>query len=575
MHFAMVIALAFLLAAAAQAFVVYPATPRAAIDGRLAAYVDGQPQGYPLEVQNAPAKPLTRDPGFGRPPLPSSRLRLATSSAVQITLRCAGGGIFANVSDVRGVGFNTPAFRRTSNAPPSTATSVLSFSLPAPCAEHPSAHYYLKATIVGGQALPPGVNASQLFLFWLDLPVQPEPNHRAVTTMGVAANSSKAQTSAIQRAIDVAARARATLYFPAGYYRSGVLFLRSHSRLELAPGTLLQMPAPSDADFVQPTGAPTGCPSDFAFIEIQNATDVSLRGGGATLDAHGFPGHALCVSNSSRVSVSSLLIRQPASWNTHIFRSSHVQMTGVKLFSGADGFDPDCSQDVTIDSVFVHSNDDAFAVKAVHGPGLDTERVVMSHALISTKKSAMKVGTESVSNIRDILFTDIEAFDIDRGLVMYPSDGGQFESIRWQRVRISSFLPYHDEPEPENKAGTWLDFAVKHRGGLSQMSNITAHSVEVHGVCGSANIKGTPGALVQNTAFTNLTLAVASPLPSFTSKEHAKPWLISCSGGADNQTVSFSGLAVSYASAADQAQWSGIQPTPGCVKLEEAYKNAY
>ena len=39
-------------------------------------------------------------------------------------------------------------------------------------------------------------------------------------------------------------------------------------------------------------------------------------------------------------------------------------MTGVKLFSGADGFDPDCSQDVVIDSVFVHSNDDAFAVKA-------------------------------------------------------------------------------------------------------------------------------------------------------------------------------------------------------------------
>jgi len=52
------------------------------------------------------------------------------------------------------------------------------------------------------------------------------------------------------------------------------------------------------------------------------------------------------------------------SWNTHVFRSSDVRVTGVKLFSGADGFDPDCSQDVVIDSVFVHSNDDAFAVKA-------------------------------------------------------------------------------------------------------------------------------------------------------------------------------------------------------------------
>ena len=87
------------------------------------------------------------------------------------------------------------------------------------------------------------------------------------------------------------------------------------------------------------------------------------------------------------------------------------------------------------------------------------------------------------------------------------------------------------------------------------------------GVCGSANIKGTAGALVQNVALQDVALAVASPLPMF--RKDGKPWLISCSGGADNETVSFSGLAVSYASAADQAQWRGIQPTPGCVKLEQ------
>jgi len=308
-----------MLAAATPAHgdaVVYPATPRAAFDGRLEAFVDGHPQGHPLEVQNAPAKPLTRDPGFGRPPLPSARLRLATGSAVRITLRCAGGGVFANFSDVRGVGFTTPAFRRT----PGTGTATdrvlgqLDFSLPAPSAEHPSAHYYLKATIVGGPALPPGVNASRLFLFWLDLPTQPGPTSTRVdiTTMGVVVNSSEAQTAAIQRAMDDAARAQLGLYFPAGYYRSGVLSPPSHSRLELAPGVLLQMPAPSDADFVRPVGNPTGCLSDFAFIEIQNATNVSLRGSGATIDAHGFPGHALCVANSSGVNVSSMLIRQPA-----------------------------------------------------------------------------------------------------------------------------------------------------------------------------------------------------------------------------------------------------------------------
>ena len=534
---------------------VYAATPRALIDRRLTALVGGQT--YQLEVQNAPAQPLTRDPGYGRPPFPSSRLRLATSSDVRITLRCAGNGMFSNVSDLRGVGFSA-SFRR---APSST----LSFSLPAPSVAHPSAHYYLKADIVGGPGSLPGVNASKLFLFWLDLPTAPAADRVDVTTLGVVANASKAQTEAIQGAINQAARTRATLYFPLGYYRTGVLFIPSNSRLELASGALLQMPAPSDPDFVQPVGKPTGCPTDFAFIQVQNATNVSIAGAGATIDAHGFPGHAMCVFNSSRVNVSMVLMRQPASWSTHIFRSSHVRMTGVKLFSGADGFDPDCSKDVTIDSVFVHSNDDAFAVKAVV-KGHDTERITMSHALISTKKSAMKVGTESLSSFNDVTFADIEAFDIDRGLVMYPSDGGTFDSIRWERIRVSSFLPYHDEPEPENKAGTWLDFSVKHRKGLSQMSNITIEDVTIEGVCGSATLKGVAGALVQNVAAKNLKLQVVAPLPFF-AKKKTKPWLISCDGGVETATVRL-GLNITWVSLADKAQWSGVQQLPGCATLK-------
>ena len=558
-------ALAKLLEGAAQEFpkpalksddvFVYPATPRALIDRRLTALVGGQT--YPLEVQNAQARPLTRGPGYGRPQLPSSRLQLATSSDVHITLRCAGSGMFLNVSDLRGVGFSA-SFHQT-------PSSTLSFSLPAPTASHPSAHYYLKSDIVGGPGSLPGVNASQLFLFWLDLPTAPAVNRVDVTTLGVVVSASKVQTAAIQRAINQAARKRVTLFFPLGYYRTGVLFIPSNSRLELAPGALLQMPAPSDPDFVQPVGKSTGCPSDFAFIEIQNATNVSIMGAGATIDAHGFPGHAMCVFNSSRVNVSSVLMRQPASWNTHIFRSASVRMTGVKLFSGADGFDPDCSKDVTIDSVFVHSNDDAFAVK-VAVKGHDTERITMSRALISTKKSAMKVGTESLASFKEILFADVEAFDIDRGLVLYPSDGGRFDSITWQRIRVSSFLPCHNEPEPENKAGTWLDFSVKHRKGLSQMSNVTIDDVTIEGVCGSATLKGIKGALVQNVEAKNLTLQVVALLLFF-AKKKAKPLLISCDGGVETATVRL-GLNTTWNSPADKEQWSGVQHQPGCATLK-------
>ena len=53
------------------------------------------------------------------------------------------------------------------------------------------------------------------------------------------------------------------------------------------------------------------------------------------------------------------------------------------------------------------SNDDAIAVKATTA-GMDTEDVTLRDALLSTKKSCLKVGTESLSNFRDILFSDVE-----------------------------------------------------------------------------------------------------------------------------------------------------------------------
>lgn len=89
----------------------------------------------------------------------------------------------------------------------------------------------------------------------------------------------------------------------------------------------------------------------------------------------------------------------------------------LSFFLYGAGFDPDASSDVNIDSVFVHSNDDSFAVKALLY-GRPTQRVRISNAVVSTKKSAFKVGTESKSGFNDILFENLEAFDIDRGLVL-------------------------------------------------------------------------------------------------------------------------------------------------------------
>jgi len=246
-----------------------------------------------------------------------------------------------------------------------------------------------------------------------------------------------------------------------------------------------------------------------------------------------------------------ILVRGSASWSTHIFRSQHVFVQGLKIFSGADGFDPDNSKDVSIRSVFVHSNDDAIAVKATTA-GSNTARITLRWAVLSTKKSMLKVGTESLSDIEAVSFQDVQGFSIDRALVLYAYDGGRFEEIAWKRVRISSFYPYTDEL----KAGAVLDFETKNRSGLSLLRNISLEDIEVDQVVGTSLLHGVPGASIQGVKVSNLTLKVGKPIR----ETDLRSFLFQCTQkgrGSYVEPLNMSGLVIDWG--AFRHLWGGLQ----------------
>ena len=164
----------------------------------------------------------------------------------------------------------------------------------------------------------------------------------------------------LRRLLDGPRAAGGRLYFPTGRYLTAPLVLRKPGvGIELGPGALLQHPPPSDptalASSAQgdarggspPPPPPAGRCSDAAFLTVA-APHTYLGGRGGTFDTNGFAGHSLCIADAANVTVESALFRGSASWSTHIFRSRAVTVRGVKLFSGADGFDPDNSQQVLL-----------------------------------------------------------------------------------------------------------------------------------------------------------------------------------------------------------------------------------
>ena len=151
---------------------LYPPTPGAVTDPRLRATLQtggGSAAALTaaLEVEDAPAVPQTRDPGHGRPPFTSSRLRFWSDAPVQVQLACLDGQrpcSFASTPQLvlRGVGVELAVERGKDN-------KTLSFTLPPPAAGRLATHYYLQAAIAHA-AGPQHFARGQLFLFWIDSP---------------------------------------------------------------------------------------------------------------------------------------------------------------------------------------------------------------------------------------------------------------------------------------------------------------------------------------------------------------------------------------------------------------------
>lgn len=304
-------------------------------------------------------------------------------------------------------------------------------------------------------------------------------------------DGSELQTEALQQAIDEAGRTGDTLFFPAGIYRTGTLRIGSNTNIYLADGAMIKgsedrKDYPTDGDRLeadhihnQENYSDNGEFMTFSrLILIDSATNVHIwgkgiiDGSGTVLRAQGKPANLLRIRNSRNVLVEGVILRDPAAWNTHILHSEDVTIRGVKVLNdfavaNTDGFDPDASKRVLIDGCFAYCNDDNIAIKTTNNMGLlqDLEDVTVRNCVFITRKSSLKVGTETKgAYMRNILFENNDVVECDRGLALYCNDGAVFENVRFVNNRIE-----RNFPDSQRKA---IHFSIKDRNGAGYIRNI-------------------------------------------------------------------------------------------------------
>lgn len=301
------------------------------------------------------------------------------------------------------------------------------------------------------------------------------------------------QTGKLQQVLDDCAAKKdgGIVYVPPGTYRTGTLRVGSRTTIYLAGGAVLKATDNPDDFPVDPGRKESGDPgkthSNSRLLIFENARNSSVIGRG-TLDANGLVlrnkhnrrAQVIDVTNSKDIAIEGVVLRNTASWTLHILHSENVRVTDVKIIAdwavaNSDGIDPDASANVAIERLFCYSGDDCIAVKTTGNSDLlqPCRNITVRDSVVMTRKTALKVGTETAADIQKVLFENIDCVRSSRGIALWARDGGTVSDVTWRDIRLDLV-----EVPREKMSGQPIYIMAMKRGGASKVENVLIEQVE-------------------------------------------------------------------------------------------------
>jgi Pectate lyase superfamily protein len=338
-----------------------------------------------------------------------------------------------------------------------------------------------------------------------------------VRDYGAKGNGKSKDTGAIQAAIDAAGRSGGTIYVPPGEYVSGTLRLRDRIVLRLGAGATLIASA-DDADFdpyeaLDYKSFADRETTDFTFALLQGRAlqDIGIFGPGridGNRTTRGGP-KPIALKLCRNIQIHDLTIDNAPNYNISLLGCDNVDIVGVTIRNGySDGIDPDCCKNVRIANCRIESRDDAIVAKASLALGVrrSTENVLVTDCSLVNVRNALKLGTESSGDFRNIVFRNCTISGRSVGWKPYPDDwkpqpsagislitvdGGSLERVRVSGITMAGVRA----PLFVRLGKRGLGQTVRAAGELKDVS--IAHIVAA-GATWPSSITGIPGHPISN-----------------------------------------------------------------------------
>lgn len=276
-------------------------------------------------------------------------------------------------------------------------------------------------------------------------------------------------TAQIQTAINQAENGPVRVVLQPGVHISAGLHLRSDVELHLAKGADLRF-IPDYEAYAHTKVGIIAEESDRGMIVAKEAERIAITGNGRIFGdgirvfSDGDDGdmgtrlpvkyrpRVLVFDSCKGVTLSDFKVEDSPMWTLHLVGCSGVSVAGVTVendrrMPNTDGMVIDGCQHVRVQNTTIRTSDDGIVLKTSARPGGGTAGkcldIQVTDCVIESKGCALKLGTESYDDFRDISFENCDIENSNRGLGIFSRDGGVVENVRFAHIQLDC----HETPD--------------------------------------------------------------------------------------------------------------------------------
>ncbi len=289
----------------------------------------------------------------------------------------------------------------------------------------------------------------------------------SVLDFGAVGDGLTTSTRAIHAAIEACTHAGGgTIYFPAGQYVTGSIFLRDNITLHIDAGAvLLGSENPADYPIAETRWEGREQKAHAPLIGGRGLKNIAIMGRG-TIDGRGtvwwsrfHEGRLECprprlieFSDCLNVLVEGITAINSPAWTIHPLRCQNVTVHKVTIVNpddspNTDGINPDSCRDVHISDCHLDVGDDCITIKSgirdgERGKLSPCENITITNCTMAHGHGGIVIGSEMSGGVRNVVISNCIFVGTDRGIRFKSrrGRGGMVEDIRVTNIVMQDVL---------------------------------------------------------------------------------------------------------------------------------------